>query len=85
MAGSMRTFVTDRQRDGAGFIGPAGWLGGSKKHPVYVTEQAKKGNAVTRAHTHVCVREKIMRHTHVLVPIVFRVSRWHAVRDNGVP
>ena len=31
MAGSMRTFVTDGQTDGAGFIGPAVWLGGFKK------------------------------------------------------
>ena len=31
MAGSLRAFVTDGPTDEAGFIGPAGWLGGSKK------------------------------------------------------
>ena len=50
----------------------------------YVTDQAKRGNAVTRAQTGTRVREKIERHADVLVPIVLRVSPWHAVRDNGV-
>ena len=31
MAGSMRTFVADRWRDGADFIGPAGGWAGPKK------------------------------------------------------
>ena len=38
MAGSMRTFVTDRQTDrhtdGADYIGPAGRQGGSKKSQI---------------------------------------------------
>ena len=42
MAGSMRTFVTDRQRDGAGFIGPAGWLGGSKNSKIKIKKFQKE-------------------------------------------